>query len=128
MNMVHVCRAVVAAAILGGMSLHPAGAAEAVSLRLDWTLSGYQLPFYWAKEKGHYAAENLNVDIKEGAGSGKTVALMAGQQDDIGLADFMFMSVGVAKGMKLKGLYGLVQDGAWAIISHADAPIRKPQD
>ena len=108
--------------------LQPATAADAVSFRLDWTLSGYHLPFYWAKEKGYFAAENLDVDIKEGAGSGKTVALLAGQQDDIGLADFMFMSVGAAKGMKLKGIFGEVQDGAWAVISHADAPIKKPSD
>lgn len=106
----------------------PAEAADAVSFRLDWTLSGYHLPFYWAKEKGYYAKENLDVDIKEGAGSGKTVALMAGQQDDIGLADFMFMSVGVAKGMKLRGIFGEVQDGAWAVISPADNPIKKPED
>jgi NitT/TauT family transport system substrate-binding protein len=116
------------AAVLFGVPINSAGAADNVSFRLDWTLSGYHLPFYWAKEKGYYTAENLNVDIKEGAGSGKTVALMAGQQDDIGLADFMFMSVGAAKGMKLKGIFGEVQDGAWAIISHADAPIRKPED
>ena len=76
MNVVHLCRAVLAAAILVGMSLQPAGAADAVSFRLDWTLSGYHLPFYWAREKGYYSAENLDVDIKEGAGSGKTVALM----------------------------------------------------
>jgi len=121
---------VVAAATLISAPLGclPAVAADAVSFRLDWTLSGYHLPFYWAKEKGYYAAENLDVDIKEGAGSGKTVALMAGQQDDIGLADFMFMSVGAAKGMKLKGIFGEVQDGAWAVISHADAPIKKPED
>jgi NitT/TauT family transport system substrate-binding protein len=116
----------VAACLIGGTTT--ARAADAVSFRLDWTLSGYHLPFYWAKEKGYYAAENLDVEIKEGAGSGKTVALLSGQQDDIGLADFMFMSVGAAKGMKLKGLFGEVQDGAWAIISSADAPIKKPQD
>ena len=46
------------------------------------------------------------MDIKEGAGSGKTVSLMAGQQDDIGFADYMLMAAGVAKGMKLKGIYG----------------------
>jgi NitT/TauT family transport system substrate-binding protein len=40
----------------------------------------------------------------------------------------MFMSVGAAKGMKLKGVFGEVQDGAWAVISHADAPIKKPDD
>src|SRR5215470_3256740 len=117
---------VVAAAVLLGCL--PAAAADAVSFRLDWTLSGYHLPFYWAKEKGYYAGENLDVEIKEGAGSGKTVALLAGQQEDIGLADFMFMTVGAAKGMKLKGIFGEVQDGAWAVISRAEAPIKKPAD
>jgi NitT/TauT family transport system substrate-binding protein len=121
-------RAFAATALLLGAFLSPAGAADAVSFRLDWTLSGYHLPFYWAKEKGFYAAENLDVDIKEGAGSGKTVALIAGQQEDIGLADFMLMSVGAAKGMKLKGIYGEVQDGAFAVISTADKPIKKPED
>src|SRR5690349_23899431 len=116
MTVLRFCRAV-AAALMLGMVTAPAKATDAVSFRLDWTLSGYHLPFYWAKEKGYYSAENLDVDIKEGAGSGKTVALMSGQQDDIGLADYMFMSVGVAKGMKLKGIFGEVQDGAWAIIS-----------
>jgi NitT/TauT family transport system substrate-binding protein len=116
------------AAGLGALAVRPAAAADPVSLRLDWTLSGYHLPFYWAKAKGYYMAEGLDVDIKEGAGSGKTVALLAGRQDDIGLADFMFMAQGVAKGMKLKAIMGEVQNGAWAIISHADAPIRKPED
>jgi NitT/TauT family transport system substrate-binding protein len=98
MDIVSRRRALAAAALLTLFAAPPklAAAADAVSFRLDWTLSGYHLPFYWAKEKGHFAAENLDVEIKEGAGSGKTVALMAGQQDDIGLADFMFMSVGAA--------------------------------
>ena len=132
MNMATRRRAIIAATavlfVSSGVLPKPAGAADTVSFRLDWTLSGYHLPFYWAREKGYYAAENLDVDIKEGAGSGKTVALLAGQQDDIGLADFMFMTVGAAKGMKIKGLFGEVQDGAWAVISHADAPIKKPED
>src|SRR5262249_21897513 len=127
MSLASLGRALVAAALLG-IFTNAANAADAVNFRLDWTLSGYHLPFYWAKEKGYFAKENLDVDIKEGAGSGKTVALMAGQQDDSGLADFMFISVGVAKGMKLKGIFGEVQDGAWAIISNADKPIKKPQD
>jgi NitT/TauT family transport system substrate-binding protein len=110
------------------MATTTSAAADSVSLRLDWTLSGYHLPFYWAKEKGYYSTENLNVDIKEGAGSGKTVSLMAGQQDDIGLADYMLMAAGVAKGMKLKGVYAVVQNGAWAVISLAEDPIRKPED
>lgn len=117
------------AAGLGALAaVRPARAADTVSFRLDWMLSGYHLPFYWAKQKGYYAAEGLDVDIKEGAGSGKTVALLAGRQEDIGLADFMFVAQGVAKGMKLKAIMGEVQNGAWAIISHADTPIKKPED
>jgi NitT/TauT family transport system substrate-binding protein len=120
--------AAAALSVFLGTGPRPADAGDAVSFRLDWTLSGYQLPFYWAKEKGYYARENLDVDIKEGAGSGKTVALIAGRQDDLGLADFMFMAVGAAKGMHIKGIFGEIQDGAWAIISAADNPIKKPED
>jgi NitT/TauT family transport system substrate-binding protein len=122
------CLGLALAAPAGALLASAARAADKVSFRLDWTLSGYHLPFYWAKEKGYFAAENLDVEIKEGAGSGKTVALMAGQHDDIGLADFMLMSAGAAKGMQVKGIYGLVQDGAWAVISAADKPIKKPED
>ena len=90
--------------------------AEQVPRRLNWG-SGTEPPGGW-----------INCDIKEGAGSGKTVSLMAGQQDDIGLADYMLMAAGVAKGMKLKGVYAVVQNGAWAVISLAEDPIRKPED
>ena len=90
----------------------PASAADPVSLRLEWRLTGYHLPFYWAKEKGYYAAENLDVDIKEGSGSGKTVTLINSKQDDIGLADYMLMAAHIAKGMQVKGIYSLVPNGA----------------
>jgi len=50
MNVVRLCQVVVATAILGGISPPPAGAADAVSFRLDWTLSGYHMPFYSAKQ------------------------------------------------------------------------------
>lgn len=28
-----------------------------VDLRLDWSLTGYQLPYYWAAKKGFYRDE-----------------------------------------------------------------------
>lgn len=123
-------RVLAVAALLCGalLPMQSAGAADALSYRLEWRLSGYHLPFYWAKEKGYYAAENLDVDIKEGAGSGKTIGLIAGRQDDIGLADYLLMAAGAAKGMKIKGIFAVVQNGAWAVVSSADKPIRKPED
>jgi NitT/TauT family transport system substrate-binding protein len=132
MNPQRICKVAIGIAvvlILSVAALMPsASAADNVSLRLDWKLTGYQLPFYWAKAKGYYEKENLSVDIKQGAGSGKTVNLIGGGQDDIGLADYMLMAVAASKGMPVKGIMGVVQDGAWAVISYADKPIKTPQD
>src|SRR5580692_1484182 len=99
-------------------------AEDKLSMRLDWQLTGYQVPFYWAKAKGYYKDGNLDVDIKSGSGSGLTINLVGSQQDDLGFADYLLMATAVAKGMNVKAIYGVVQDGAWAVISHADQPIR----
>lgn len=117
-----------AASLLLVAGAPPASAKDPVSLRLEWRLTGYHLPFYWAKEKGFYAAENLEVDIKEGSGSGTTINLINARQDDIGLADYMLLAAHVAKGMTVKGIYALVPNGAWAIVSPVDKKIEKPED
>ena len=101
---------------------------DKLSMRLDWQLTGYQVPFYWAKAKGYYKDSNLDVDIKSGSGSGMTINLVGSQQDDLGFADYLLMAAAAAKGMNVKAIYGVVQDGAWAVISHADKPIRGPAD
>jgi len=103
-------------------------AEDKLSMRLDWQLTGYQVPFYWAKAKGYYKDSNLDVDIKSGSGSGLTINLVGSQQDDLGFVDYLLMAAAVAKGVKVKAIYGVVQDGAWAVISHADRPIRTPAD
>lgn len=106
----------------------PASALDKMTFRLEWKLTGYHLPFYWAKEKGLYKAEDLDVDIKEGSGSGKTVNLIGANQDTVGFADYMVMARAISKGMKVKAVYAIVQKSAWAIVAFEDAKIRKPQD
>jgi NitT/TauT family transport system substrate-binding protein len=101
---------------------------DKVDFRLDWSLTGYHLPFYWAAKKGYYREEGLDVDIKPGAGSQQTINLVAGEHDEIGFADYSLMAASVAKGMKVKAIFGVVQSDAWAIYSYLDTPIRKPAD
>jgi len=108
-------------------SAQPANA-ENISLRMAWKLTGLQLPFFWAKAKGYYSDEGLNVTIEPGAGTGKTLALVAGGHDDVGAADFMLTAEAASRGMPVKGIFGLVQEGAWSVISYADKPIKTPQD
>lgn len=118
-------------ALLSAAAAQPATAEdnlEKVELRLDWALTGYQFPFYWALKKGYYRDEGLDVDIKPGAGSQQTINLVAGEHDDVGIADYSLMATSIGKGMKVKAIFAMVQNHAWAIFSHVDKPIRKPED
>lgn len=101
---------------------------DAISVRLDWSLTGYHLPFYWALSKGYYRDANLDVRIELGAGSGQTIVLVGGGHDDVGLADFSLMASFIAKGMRVEAIFGIVQSNAWAITSHRDTPILQPKD
>ena len=101
---------------------------DKVDFRLDWSLTGYHLPFYWAAKKGYYREEGLDVDIKQGSGSQQTINLVGGEHDEIGFADYSLMAASVDKGMKVKAIFGVVQKDAWSIFSHVDKPIQKPAD
>lgn len=101
---------------------------DKIDFRLDWSLTGYHLPFYWAAKKGYYREEGLDVDIKQGSGSQQTINLVAGEHDEIGFADYSLMAASVDKGMKVKAIFGVVQQDAWSIFSTADKPIQKPAD
>jgi len=106
----------------------PLSAAEKATLRLEWKLIGYHLPFYWAKEKGYYAQEGIDLEMKDGAGSGNTVNAIGANADTFGYADYMVMARAIAKGMPIKSIYGVVQTSVFAILSYEDNAIRKPQD
>ena len=102
------------------------GPSEKASLRLDWALSGYQLPFYWAKAKGYYGDAGIDLDIKDGAGSAKSVNLAAAKEDTFALADSLITANSIAKGVKVKSILVVVQNGGSAIVSWADKPVRTP--
>jgi len=129
--MKHICAFLVCLGLLSATVAQPAMAEEKlekIDFRLDWSLTGYHLPFYWAMKKGYYKEEGLDVDIKQGSGSQQTINLVAGEHDEIGFADFSLMAASADKGMKVKAIFGIIQSDAWSIFSHVDRPIRKPAD
>ncbi len=122
-------RIVFAACLLLAVLLAPANAEpDKVRLRLDWAVTGYQLPFYWAAKNNYYRDAGLDVEIAPGAGSQQTINLVGGGHDDLGLADYSLVAVSVARGMRVKAIYGIIQDDAWSIYSHSSNPITKPSD
>ena len=95
---------------------------------MDWALSGYQLPFYWAKKKGYYEAVGIDLTIKDGAGSAKAAQLVESKEDTFGLVDATVTVNSVDKGMHIRSILMVVQEGGSAIVSWADKPLKSPQD
>lgn len=104
------------------------GSRTKASLRLDWALSGYHVPFYWGVERGFYAEEGIDLEIRDGSGSAKAVNLVGAKEDTFGMADALVTANSVARGVKVKSIYVVVQNGGSAIISWADKPMKTPQD
>jgi NitT/TauT family transport system substrate-binding protein len=71
------------------LSASDAAAQETSKLRftLDWKLQGIHAWYFWAQEKGYFAAEKLDVTIDQGEGSAATVTRIMSGVYDAGFGD-----------------------------------------
>src|SRR5438093_4693033 len=102
-------------------------AADKVTLRLDWILTGKHLPFYLALERGYYEGENLQIEIFQGQGSATTVKLVGNKSDTVGYADASVVAVGISGGTPIKMVGGIARRSAVAIGYWADSGITTPK-
>jgi NitT/TauT family transport system substrate-binding protein len=71
------------------------------TLRVDWIPGSHHVGPLLAVERGYYAAEGLDLDVKPGKGSGATVQAVAANTDLFGFADAGVMAIAVSKGAPL---------------------------
>jgi NitT/TauT family transport system substrate-binding protein len=113
------------ATVLGAGASH---AADSVTLRIDWTLQGFHLPFVWALDKGYYAAEGLDVKILEGRGSGNVAQVVASKGDTFGQLDAGAGALARSKGAPIKIIATYLQKTQGALVSFKATGINKPED
>jgi NitT/TauT family transport system substrate-binding protein len=102
--------------LLAALSAAPAQAADDVTLRLDWVLGGYHAVWHYAKEKGVFAKNGININLREGRGSMTTSQTVGNQSDEFGTADGGAMMVLRSKGLKTKMVAGYLRTGPSALI------------
>jgi NitT/TauT family transport system substrate-binding protein len=103
-------------------------AKDQVTLRLDWTLEGFHLPFVWALAKNYYADEGIDAKIYEGRGSGNVAQLVGAKKDTFGEADASRTALARGQGAPLKVLASFIQRSEGTVISYAGSGIKEPQD
>src|SRR5512143_1367725 len=106
-----------------------AGAAEKVTVALDFTLSGSHAPWFVANDEGYFAGEGLDVTLGRGYGSGDTVKKLATGAIDIGLNHPAPLIIANAEGGTLRAVMGYLNQEMCAMYSSAEGGnVRVPKD
>ena len=106
--------------------IKPARAATSISFRLDWSIYGSHAPFFLGHQEKLFARAGLAVSIGQGQGSAMVARLVGQGRDPLGFVDFGSMIFAVAAGIPLIAVQRLISNNM-CMISHADAPVRTPQ-
>ncbi|WP_273000917.1 ABC transporter substrate-binding protein [Hydrogenibacillus schlegelii] len=128
-----------ALAVFGALALTACGAGteqgapsegaarEAVTVMLDWYPNTNHLGLYWAREKGLFAAEGLDVSIVQPGESGVAQAVAAGRAD-FGYSYQEEVTYARASGVPVVSLGTLYQHNTSAFASLKEAGIRSVRD
>jgi NitT/TauT family transport system substrate-binding protein len=112
----------------GVASVAPTLAADKVSLRLNWLLSGVHSIFYLGVEKGFYKDAGIELTIGEGQGSARTVQVIATGGDTFGLVDGGSVIAGASRGAPVKSVLGIMNTSPYGMSFRADSGVKTIKD
>jgi NitT/TauT family transport system substrate-binding protein len=122
--------AAVAAAALLASIVGAAAQPTKVRFTLDWKLQGIHAWYHWAKDKGYFAAEGLDVVIDQGEGAAATVTRIMSGAYDAGFGD---INAGIQAAAERPDdapvmVYMIYSKAPFALLVKSDSPVRTVKD
>ena len=121
-------------ALLGAaaLSLTAAHAADKTKIRftLDWKLQGIHAWYFWAQERGYFAAENLDVVIDQGEGSAATINRIVSGAYDAGFGDTnaVIQTAALKPAEAPVVVYMIYSKAPFALLAKASGPVHTIKD
>ncbi|GMG85046.1 ABC transporter substrate-binding protein [Paralimibaculum aggregatum] len=117
-----------AAALAALLTAGGAAAAEEISLQLNWTAGGDHAPVYYAQAQGWYADAGVELEIRQGTGSGAAATALEVGQADMAIIDTPTALQFLAKGAPFTGVFVAYNDNAAGLYWKKSSGISGVQD
>lgn len=101
---------------------------DLVTIRTNWLYTGIHAWLFYGREKGYFREQGIELDIREGNGSGNVVRTVINKGDDFALVSIGNPIISIAQGAPLKIIYTWIGAFNWGYMCRPESNIKVPKD